>query len=68
MEPVGGFRYVAAMGSLIGYARVSTAEQSADLQTDELSAAGCLKVFVEHLPGRGHRLEYWAGGLSDGGW
>ena len=30
------------MGSLIGYARVSTAEQSADLQTDELTADGCL--------------------------
>ncbi len=37
-----GFRYVAGVGSLIGYARVSTAEQSADLQTDELTADGCL--------------------------
>lgn len=39
------------MGSLIGYARVSTVEQSADLQTDELTAAGCLKVFVEQASG-----------------
>jgi len=30
------------LGSLIGCARVSTAEQSADLQTDELTADGCL--------------------------
>jgi len=39
------------MGSLIGYARVSTAEQWADLQTEELTAAGCLKVFIEHASG-----------------
>ncbi len=39
------------MGSLTGYARVSTAEQSVDLQTDELTGAGCLKVFVEHMSG-----------------
>jgi len=32
------------VGSLIGYARVSTADQSADLQTDELTAAGCLSL------------------------
>jgi len=30
---------------------VSIAEQSADLQTDELTAAGCLKVFVEQVSG-----------------
>ena len=40
-----------AMGSLIGYARVSTAEQSVDLQTDELRAAGCVKVFTEQVCG-----------------
>jgi len=39
------------MGSLIGYARVSTAEQSVDLQTDELRAAGCVKVFTEQMSG-----------------
>ncbi len=57
------------MGSLIGYARVSTAEQSADLQTDELTAAGCLKVFVEHMPGavdRRPQLDRALGGLRAG--
>jgi len=39
------------VGSLIGHARVSTVEQLADLQTDELTAAGGLKVFVEQVSG-----------------
>jgi len=57
------------MGSLIGYARVSTAEQSADLQTDELTAAGCLKVFVEQASGavdRRPQLDRALGGLRAG--
>ena len=36
---------------MLGYARVSTAEQSADLQADELKAAGCWRVYVEHASG-----------------
>jgi len=36
---------------LLGYARVSTAEQNADLQTDELTFAGCYEVFVDHASG-----------------
>jgi DNA invertase Pin-like site-specific DNA recombinase len=39
------------MGHLLGYARVSTHEQNADLQTDELTAAGCWKVYVDHASG-----------------
>ncbi len=36
---------------LLGYAWVSTAEQNADLQTDELTSAGCYEVFVDHASG-----------------
>lgn len=35
------------MGELLGYARVSTAEQDVALQVDALTAAGCAKVFVD---------------------
>jgi len=46
-----GFRYVRSVGHLLGYARVSTAEQNVGLQTDELAAVGCWKVFVDHASG-----------------
>lgn len=39
------------MPELLGYARVSTVEQNADLQRDALSAAGCWKVFTDHVTG-----------------
>lgn len=39
------------MGHLIGYARVSTLEQDAVLQVDELHQAGCLRVFTDHASG-----------------
>ncbi len=51
-----GNRYIRPMTTnsrrnLIGYARVSTRDQSADLQVDGLSAAGCRRVFVDQSSG-----------------
>lgn len=39
------------MGELLGYARVSTTEQSVDAQRDALSVAGCSRVWVETASG-----------------
>jgi DNA invertase Pin-like site-specific DNA recombinase len=49
--PVGPFRYVPIMSHSLGYARVSTVEQNADLQHDELEASGCWKVYTDHASG-----------------
>ena len=41
----------AAIGRLIGYARVSTEDQGTDPQCDELRAVGCAAVLEEHASG-----------------
>src|SRR5688572_8309158 len=39
------------MNYLMGYARVSTADQNPDLQMDALQEAGCLRMFVDQASG-----------------
>jgi DNA invertase Pin-like site-specific DNA recombinase len=39
------------MGDLLGYARVSTIEQRAHLQTDALNSAGCIRVWTDKASG-----------------
>jgi hypothetical protein len=46
-----GSATVSGMGHLLGYARVSTVDQQADLQVDALERAGCYRVFTETASG-----------------
>jgi hypothetical protein len=46
-----GCETVSGMGHLLGYARVSTADQQAHLQVDALQRAGCYRVFTETASG-----------------
>ncbi|MER7447542.1 recombinase family protein [Microbacterium sp. NPDC097977] len=45
------------MGEVFGYARVSTSDQNAQLQIDELRGAGCGRILVETASGAGERPE-----------
>jgi len=47
----GGCRTLPCMGHLLGYARVSNADQQPQLQVDALTAAGCYRVFIETASG-----------------
>lgn len=45
------FGTVRGMAHLLGYARISTADQDPSLQGDALAAAGCYRVFVDVASG-----------------
>ena len=44
---------------IIGYARVSTQEQNLELQTDELTRAGCERIFKDRISGASTERPDW---------
>ncbi len=53
------------MGDLIGYARVSTADQNPRMQLDALSAENCLKTYTDTATGTKADRPQWNACLAD---
>ena len=53
------------MGDLIGYARVSTADQDPRMQLDALSAENCLKTYTDTATGTKADRPQWNACLAD---
>ena len=47
------------MATLLGYARVSTTEQSVDLQLDALNTAGCFRIWTDFASGATAERPQW---------
>jgi len=56
---------VVVVGDLIGYARVSTADQNPQMQLDALSAENCLKTYTDTATGTKADRPQWNACLTD---